>query len=61
MPSIATTLKDSGALDIALKDDVDHEPTEDTSNLTEDIEQDPPSLATIVIHDLPGRIYETKL
>ena len=61
MPSIATTLKDSGALDIALEDDVDHEPPEDTSKPTEDIEQDSPSLATIVIHDLPGRIYDTEL
>lgn len=61
MPSIATTLKDSGALDIALEDHVDHEPPEDTSNPIEDIEQDLPSLATIIIHDLPGRIYDTKL
>lgn len=61
MPSIATTLKDSGALDIALEDDVDHEPPADTSNPIEDIEQDLPSLSTIIIHDLPGRIYDTKL
>ena len=61
MPSIATTLKDSGALDIALEDHVDHELPEDTSNPVEDIEQDPPSHATIIIHDLPGRIYDTKL
>ena len=66
MPTMARTLKDSGAVEFALEDDTsspaaDTEQAEVTSNERVDIEQGVLTLAKVSIHELPRGTNDTKL
>ena len=58
MPSIASTLRDCGAVDITLEEhNAEREQEEETENEISMIEQGPLTLAKVSVHELPRGTY----
>ena len=60
MPTIASTLRESGAVNIALEDRTEREQEEATTD-EKTIEQGVQTIVKVVIHEPPRETYETKL
>ena len=60
MPTIVSTLRESGAVDITLEDHAEREQEETTTD-EKSIEQGVQTVAKVVIHEIPRETYDTKL
>ena len=60
MPTIASTLRESGAVNIALEDHTEREQEEATTD-EKTIEQGVQTIVKVVIHEPPRETYDTKL
>ena len=61
MQSIASTLRESGAVDVTLEDHNEEREQEDTTTDEESTEQGVQAIAKAIIHEIPRETYDTKL
>ena len=60
MPTIGSTLRESGAVDVTLEDHAEREQEEATTG-EKTIEQGVQTIVKVVIHEPPRETYDTKL
>ena len=61
MQSIASTLRESGAVNVTLEDYNEEREQKDTTTDEKSIEQGVQAIAKAIIHEIPRETYETKL
>ena len=61
MQSIASTLRESGAVDVTLEDHNEEREQEETTTDEESTEQGVQAIAKAIIHEIPRETYDTKL